>query len=186
MRGKELSNKYRTLLGRYEVNTPLRLAHFMAQMDHESGLKPVQENLNYSEQGLLRTFPRYFTPAQAREYARKPERIANRAYANRMGNGDEASGDGWRYRGRGFIQLTGKDNYIALTRESGIDYLNNPDLLLNEADAMISALWYWKRNNINSLADLDNIESVTRRINGGLNGLAHRKQLTEYYKTIFK
>jgi len=182
----ELSKKYRTLLERYEVNTPLRLAHFFAQIAHESGLKPISENLRYSAQGLLETFKKYFTPEQAALYARKPEKIANRVYANRMGNGDEASGDGWKYRGRGFIQITGKNNYRRLSKATGIDYLNNPDLLFNEPDAMLSALWYWSTLPMNTWADQDDIYRITVGINGGTNGLADRKRKLREYKQIFK
>ena len=121
----------------------------------------------------------------AKQYARQPDKIANKVYANRMMNGNEASGDGWKYRGRGFIQITGKENYSNLTKDTGIDYLNNPDLLLNEADSMISALWFWNSKRLNSYADNDNIKEITRRINGGYNGLEHRKSLLEKYKAIF-
>lgn len=182
----ELSKKYISLLNKYKVNTPLRLAHFFAQVKHESNLKPISENLNYSVQGLLNTFKKYFTPDQANQYARKPQAIANRVYANRMGNGNEQSGDGWKYRGRGFIQITGKDNYRLLSNDSGVDYISNPDLLLNEADSLISALWYWNRINGNTLADTDNILAITKAINGGTNGLEDRKANLQYYKTIFK
>ena len=110
-----LAEKYKSLLNKYQVNTPLRLAHFFAQIDHESGLKPIEENLNYSAEGLCRTFKKYFSDLKiANNYARKPELIANLVYSNRMGNGNNQSGDGWRYRGRGFIQITGKFNYIDL------------------------------------------------------------------------
>lgn len=163
----ELLTKYKTLLNKYEVNTPKRQAMFLAQIAHESGLKPISENLNYSESGLLKVFKKYFTPEQAKNFARKPEKIANRVYANRMGNGDECSGDGWKYRGRGFIQLTGKNNYKALSNDTGIDYVSNPDLLLNEADAMIAALWYWKKNNLNSYTDKGDIDGVSDIINFG-------------------
>lgn len=182
----ELSHKYRSLLAKHGINTPLRLAHFFAQLEHESNLKPVEENLNYSWQGLLKVFKKYFpTEELARSYHRQPERIANRVYANRMNNGNEATGDGWRYRGRGFIQITGKYNYAQLTQDTGIDYLNNPELLLTEADSMISALWFWTKNNINQNADADDVRRVTRKINGGFNGLVHRMELTEKYKKVF-
>ena len=180
----ELAKKYKTLLEKYEINTPLRLAHFFAQIHHESNLKPINENLNYSAERLLQIFPKYFDEKLAEEYSRQPQRIANRIYANRMGNGDEKSGDGWKYRGKGFIQLTGKNNYQALTKDTGIDYLNNPDKLLVEADAMIAALWFWSKNKINALADKDDIIGVTKRINGGTIGLAHRRQLLTEYKKI--
>lgn len=183
----ELATKYRTLLGKYYINTPLRLAHFFAQIEHESGLKPISENLNYSASGLRKIFGKYFpTIEKANYYARKPEKIANLVYANRMQNGDECSGDGWKYRGRGFIQITGKSNYILLSKDTRIDYLSNPDLLLNEADSMISALWFWNMKGLNKYADLDDVKEVTRRINGGYNGLEHRIELLKKYKTIFK
>lgn len=182
----ELQHKYRTLLANHQINTPLRLAHFFAQLEHESNLKPVEENLNYSWQALMKVFRKYFpTEDLARSYHRQPERIANRVYADRMGNSNEASGDGWRFRGRGFIQITGKNNYTQLTEDTGIDYLNNPELLLTEADSMISALWFWDKNNLNFHADRDDARKVTRIINGGFNGLAHRMQLTEKYKKVF-
>lgn len=179
----ELYEKYRTLFKGYEINTPLRKAHFMCQIEHESNLKPVSENLNYSENALLSVFGKYFTKETAKEYARKPEKIANVVYANRMGNGNTESGEGWNFRGRGFIQLTGKDNYRYLSRDSGIDYLSNPDMLLNEADAMIAALWYWKRRKLNKYADLDDVKTITKRINGGYNGLEHRTKLLYKWKT---
>lgn len=177
----ELLNKYKTLLAKYEINTIKRKAMFLAQLDHESGLKPISENLNYSEAGLLGVFKKYFTPAQAKQYARKPEAIANRVYANRGGNGNEASGDGWKYRGRGFIQLTLKDNYKALSKATGVDYVSNPDSLLNEADAMIAALWYWKTNNLNKYSDSGDVKGATKVINGGYNGLADRQSKYEKY-----
>ena len=166
----ELAKKYRTLLNNNGINTQKRLAMFFAQLDHESGLKPISENLNYSEEGLLKTFPKYFTKETAKNYARKPEKIANRVYANRMGNGSESSGDGWKYRGRGFIQLTGKENYI------NAGYVNKPDLLLNEADAMIVAVWFWTKNKLNSYADKGDVKGATRVINGGTNGLKDREE----------
>ena len=177
----DLAIKYKMLLNSYGVNTKLRLAHFMAQIEHESGLKPIAENLNYSANGLRKTFKKYFTDLEAIKYQRKPELIANRVYANRMGNGNDASGDGWKFRGRGFIQITGKNNYILLSKDTRIDFLNNPDLLLIEANAMISALWFWKKNNLNFWADRDDINTITKKINGGYNGLSHRKELLLKY-----
>ena len=182
-----LQTKYRTLLNSYGINTPLRIAHFMTQIEHESGLKPISENLNYSAQGLGTTFKKYFpNPTLANFYARKPEAIANRVYADRMGNGNEKSGDGWKFRGRGFLQITGKSNYQLLAKEAEIDSFENPDLLLQEVYAMISALWFWKRNNLNAIADRNDIMTLTRRINGGLNGIAHRKELLEKYLKLNK
>jgi len=177
----DLTIKYKTLLSNYNVNTKLRLAHFFAQIEHESGLKPIAENLNYSANGLRKTFGKYFTDLEAIKYQRKPEAIANRVYANRMGNGNEASGDGFKYRGRGFLQNTGKNQYILLSKDTRIDFLNNPDLLLIEANAMIAALWFWQKNNLNVLADSDAINLITKRINGGLNGIEHRKELLQKY-----
>lgn len=193
-RALELSRKYKTLLSKYGIITPLRLAHFFAQIAHESGLKPAVENLNYSVKGLRQTFAKYFpTNAIATQYARQPKKIANRAYANRMGNGSEASGDGYKFRGRGFIQITGKDNYEALKQATGVDYVTNPDLLLTEADALISALWYWKRANLNKYADLDDLDAISDLINlgrmtpkeGDANGYEDRQEKLEYYKQIF-
>lgn len=183
-----LDQKYKTLMQKCQINTPLRVAHFMAQIEHESGLKPISENLNYSASGLLATFGKYFenSPNEAKKYARQPERIANRVYANRMGNGNEASGEGWKFRGRGFIQITGKENYNSLCNDTGIDCISNPDCLLEEANAMISALWFWNKKGLNELADIDNIETITKKINGGFNGLAHRKELLIKWKNLIK
>lgn len=195
-KAKELSVKYKNLLNKNGMNTTLRLASFWAQLHHESNLKPISENLNYSVSGLLKTFGKYFTKdtkdkdgniifGTASLYSRKPEKIANKVYANRMGNGDETSGDGWKYRGRGFIQITGKDNYKQLSKDTGIDYVTNPDNLLTEADALISALWYFSKNNLNRFSDKDDIKGLTKAINGGYNGLAHRTELTAKYKKEF-
>lgn len=182
-----LQEKYKTLFERYEVNTPLRIAHFMAQIDHESGLKPISENLSYSAKGLMKTFKKYFpNEPLANFYARKPEMIANRVYADRMMNGNEASGDGWKYRGRGFLQITGKENYHRLANDTLIEFLENPDLLLEEVNAIISALWFWQKNRINDLADKNDIVAITKRINGGTNGLTHRKELFEKYRNTIK
>jgi len=181
-----LHEKYKSLFDKYGVNTPLRLSHFYSQVDHESGLKPISENLNYSAGGLLQTFPKYFNALSANHYQRKPEQIANKVYANRMGNGSEVSGEGWKYRGRGFIQITGKENYFRLANDTDIDCLKNPDLLLEEVNALVSALWFWKSKAINVFADLDDINRVTKRVNGGINGLEHRKELLLKYKQIFK
>lgn len=189
-----LHNKYKTLLKKNDVWTVLRLSHFFGQLKAESNLKPISENLNYSAQGLLKTFPKYFNSKEALLYERNPKKIANRVYANRMGNGDELSGDGWKYRGRGFIQLTGKNNYSKLSNYTGIDYVNNPDLLLTEADAMIAALWYWKVNDLNKYADIDDVDGVSDIINigrktkqnGDAHGFSRRLENTKNYKNLFK
>lgn len=191
-----LDQKYKSLLTKYNINTPLRLSHFMAQIEHESGLKPVQENLKYSEARLLQIFKHdldkdrngILSPSErlkAKELAFKPIQIANFVYANQGGNGNEASGDGWKYRGRGFLQITLRVNYTALSKATGVDYINNPDLLLGEADAMISALWFWNKHNLNVLADKDDINKITKIINGGYNGLSHRVILLNKYKKIY-
>ena len=165
-----LTAKYASLFNKFNVNTPLRLAHFIGQMTAESNLKPIEENLRYSENRLVEVFRKYFTPILAKQYAMQPAKIANRVYANRMGNGDENSGDGYRFRGRGFVQLTGRNNYTALTKWAqnnglNVDYVKNPDLLLSEADALVSALWFWTVNNINQYADKDQVLQVSRSIN---------------------
>jgi putative chitinase len=177
-----LQLKYKTLFDQYGLTSKLRIAHFMAQIEHESGLKPISENLNYSASGLIRVFRKYFTDVQAIQYANQPEKIANRVYANRMGNGNEASGEGWKYRGRGFIQITGKINYHQLANDTDLNCLKNPDLLLQEANAMISALWFWNLKGLNKLADKDDLKGITKKINGGYNGLAHRYELLLKYK----
>jgi len=188
--------KYKTLLNKYGINTPLRLAHFMAQIEHESGLKPVEENLNYSAKRMLEIFKydfdtnrdKWLSPEEkekVKELLGHPNRIANFVYANQNGNGSEASGDGWKYRGRGFLQITLKSNYTALSKATGVDYINNPDLLLGEADAMISALWFWNKHNLNSWADKDDINKITKIINGGYNGLTKRIELLNKYKKLY-
>lgn len=160
------------------INTRLRLAHFCTQIIHESSyLNTLVENLNYSAAGLRKIFPKYFkTDAEAKKFQRNPEKIANKVYANRMGNGNEASGDGWRYRGRGLIQLTGKTNYMAFFEAMKMDTLN-PDYLSTPEGAMKSAIWFWNKNGLNKLADKDDLVSITKKINGGTNGLADRKSI---------
>lgn len=177
-----------TVLPKFDIDTPLRKAHFLAQVAHESGgLKYSQENLNYSSQGLRSVFGKYFKTMEIAEaYARKPEKIANRVYANRMGNGDEASGDGWKFKGRGLIQLTGRDNYQRFGVDYGVDCVNNPDLLLDPEWALTSACWFWKKRNLNIYADNDDILMVTKRINGGINGLNDRQQYLDSFKRIYQ
>lgn len=164
-------------MDKYGIDTPVRQAMFLSQLAHESGnFRHVVENLNYSAEALQRVFGRHFpTPEIAQAYARQPERIANRAYANRMGNGDEASGDGWRYRGRGLIQLTGKDNYSRYAAHTGVNVVADPDLVATPEYAADSAGWFWSANRLNQLADTGDVRAVTRRINGGFNGLADRE-----------
>lgn len=160
----------------YEINTPKRLAAWLAQCSHESGgFKFLKENLNYRAESLMKTWPRYFPTMEiARQYANKQEKIANRAYANRMGNSDEASGDGWRYLGRGLIQLTGKENYtwFAASIESPVEDM--PEYLQTFEGAVQSACWFWENNNLNKEADAGDIRTMTKKINGGYIGLEDR------------
>lgn len=186
MRAIDLSRKYKTLLTKYGLTTAERLAMFFAQLDHESGLRPIEENLNYTAKGLLKTFPKYFNTNEVDFFAKNPKKIANRVYANRMGNGNSASNDGYNYRGRGFIQLTGRYNYHSLSRDVGIDFVNNPHLLLEEANAMLSALWFWNKNKLNAIADSGDVTKVTKVINGGTNGLKDRKQKYDWYLKVFR
>jgi putative chitinase len=179
---KNLQEWYEELLGvlpQYEIDTPNRVAAFVAQCGHESaGFTVLQENLNYSADGLRKIFGKYFPTAElAKQYARKPEMIANRVYGNRMGNGDEDSGDGYKYRGRGIVQITGKNNYskcsIALFEDES-NLLEDPDLLLEPHYAMHSACWFWNASRLNALADSGDIKTMTKRINGGYIGLEDR------------
>ena len=166
------------------IESPSRIAGFLAQTSHESGkYKFLTENLNYSDKGLLKTFPKYFNESNVMEYARKPEAIANRVYANRMGNGDEASGDGWRYCGRGLIQLTGKNNYQAFANSEQMNIEDVPDYLITYIGAVRSALWFWNKNNLNDTADAGDLLMMTKKINGGTHGLAER---TAEYKRILE
>jgi len=174
------------LLPKYEINTPNRISGFLAQCGHESGgWRVFSENLNYGEKGLNTTFPKYFKNAgrNAAEYVRKPEKIANVVYANRMGNDDIASGDGWRYRGRGPIQLTGKANYEAFANEMCMNVLKNPDLVATDKNvAIMSAIWFWNKNKLNRFADSKDLKGMTKTINGGYNGLEDR--ISCYNSTI--
>jgi putative chitinase len=163
---------------KYEIDTPQRIAAFIAQCGHESGgWRVFSENLNYSAKALDAVFGKYFVRAgrDANEYARQPEKIANVVYANRMDNGDTDSGDGWTYRGRGPIQLTGKANYTKFSEEMGVDAVDNPDMVAEDKEvALMSAIWYWNSNNLNRYADSGDIKTMTKRINGGYIGLEDR------------
>lgn len=167
------------LLPDYDINTPRRIAAFIAQCAHESGnFRTIKENLNYRAETLRKIFPKYFpTDELARQYASRPnkqEAIANRVYANRMGNGPEESGDGWRYCGRGLIQLTGKHNYQAFAASIETPVEEIPEYLATFEGAAQSACWFWETNNLNALADAGDIVAMTRRINGGTIGLEDR------------
>jgi putative chitinase len=173
------------LLPDYEINTPQRMAAFIAQCAHESGgFRTLKENLNYRAVTLRKIFPKYFpTDELANEYANKPnkqEAIANKVYANRMGNGDEASGDGYRYCGRGLIQLTGKDNYSWFAASLGITVEEAAEYLQTFEGAAQSACWFWETNNLNQWADKGDILTLTKRIYGGTIGLEDRKKHYEH------
>jgi putative chitinase len=174
------------LLPDYDINTPHRVAHFVAQCAHESNnFLFIQENLNYKAVSLRKTFPKYFpTDELAAQYALKPERIANRVYASRMGNGDEASGDGFRYCGRGLIQLTGRDNYAFFAGSLDIPVEEAAEYLQTFEGAVQSACWFWETNNLNQWADRDDILTLTKRINGGTIGLEDRKKHYEHAKHV--
>lgn len=168
------------------ADSKLRLAHFFSQVLHESGcMRYDMENLNYSARALQAVFGKYFrTQAEAAAYARQPEKIANRVYAKRMGNGSESSGDSWKYRGRGLIQLTGKANYTAFAEWIGdAGVLADPDLVASDY-AVHSAVFFWDKNHLNRIADQDDVVRLTKRINGGLNGLAHRRELLNKAKGL--
>ena len=175
---------------KFQINTPLRLAHFLAQCGHESGgFRATQENLNYSAKGLNGIFKKYFpTEASAAAYARNPQKIANKVYGGRMGNGLEASGDGYKFRGRGYIQLTGKDNYTAFGKAIGEDICANPDKVASTY-ALLSAAWFFSKNGLHKMADGGAtdavVTSITKRVNGGTIGLADRiKHFKEYYHLL--
>jgi len=170
------------LLDDYEINTPLRVAHFVAQCAHESGnFVFIKENLNYKAASLQKIFGKYFPTGElAAQYANKPERIANRIYANRMGNGDESSGDGYRYCGRGLIQLTGRDNYTFFAGSLNIPVEEASDYLATFEGAAQSACWFWEQNNLNRFADANDVKGLTRAINGGYIGLEDRISHTEH------
>jgi putative chitinase len=162
---------------KYEINTPKRQAAFIGQCAHESGnFKTLEENLNYKPEALMRVWPSRFPDLPtAMKYAHDPEKIANKVYGGRMGNGVEETGDGWKYHGRGLIQLTGKENYANCGSGIGIDLLSTPNLLTLPEQACLSAGWFWNRKQLNSLADSGDFDTMTKRINGGLIGLDDRK-----------
>ena len=168
-----------SIIEKFNMTNPLRLSHFLAQAAHESGnFKFLKENLNYSSDSLLKVFPKYFKDkTTADKYARNPEKIANRVYASRMGNGDEASGDGFKFRGRGYIQLTGKDNYKAFSNFIGEDCVANPDLITDKYP-LVSASWFFDKNNLWTICDKgatdEVVTAVTKRVNGGVHGLSDR------------
>lgn len=174
-------------MGLYEIDTPAREAFFIAQAAHESeGFKTLTENLNYGPAGLLKMWPKHFSPEQAVSYAHDPERIANRAYAFRLGNGDEESGDGWTFRGRGLIQVTGRTNYGKCGVSFGVNLLESPDDLTDPTYACLSAAWFWRSNKLNELADAGNFAATTRRISGGLTGQDDREAWLHKVKAVLQ
>ncbi|MGC5744373.1 glycoside hydrolase family 19 protein [Chryseobacterium sp. NFX27] len=198
MKALELSKKYKTQLEKFEINSPLRKAHFFAQIDHESSMKAIRENLFYST--IAAAKKAFYTPFRGKsdafisQYLRNPQKMANYVYANRNGNGNESTGDGWKYRAGGMIGTTGKANFERLSAVTGVDYVEEPDLLNNEADSLIAALVYWKDNKLNSYADQDKIDSISDIINkgritaafGDANGFQDRANKLKLYKEIFK
>jgi len=175
---------------KFGINTPLRVAHFLAQCGHESGgFRLTKENLNYSAKGLMGIFKKYFpTEALAKAYERQPAKIANKVYSNRMGNGTEASGDGAKFCGRGYIQLTGKENYTAFGKSIGVDVCANPELVASQY-ALASAAWFFSKNGLHKMADEGASDAVvtkiTKRVNGGTIGLPDRiKHFKEYYSLL--
>ena len=186
LKGKLPDNVYdeiQSVMNVFSINTPNRLSHFLGQCAHESGnFKFTSENLNYSTKGLIATFPKYFKqPGLAEAYARNPERIASRVYADRMGNGAEGTSDGWKFRGRGYIQLTGKSNYSTFDKFVNEDVMSNPTLVATKYP-LLSAGWFFHKNKLNLISDKGLTEPVmlelTKRINGGTNGLQDRIKYT--------
>lgn len=178
---------------RFNINTRQQAAMFLAQCAHEcAGFTVLEEGLNYSQQGLRKTWPsRFPNDAIAYKYARQPRAIANFVYAGRNGNGNEASGDGWKFRGRGCKQLTFKANYEKFQKETGVKVLDNPDILMQYPEALISGLWYWNQGNptgksLNVHADKGDVKTCTKLINGGYLGLAEREALYKKFMEIIK
>lgn len=193
----ELSKKYKSLLDKKAINTPIRLAHFFAQLDHESNLVPKRESLYYTTNENARaTFKTPFkgkTDVFVNSYLKNSIKMANYVYANRMGNGNEASGDGYKNRGGGYMQHTGADEMKILKARTGIDFVSNPDLLKEEENAMIAAIDFWNRRGLSSFADKDDLDGISDLINigrltvtyGDANGFKKRKEKLNYYKTVF-
>jgi putative chitinase len=185
---KQVIDELPSVIDTFKITSPQVLAHFLAQCAHESGnFRYTRENLNYSADALIKTFPKYFSKDTAQTVERKPELIANMVYSNRMGNGDKQSGDGWKFRGRGYIQLTGKSNYVAFGKYISVDLLNNPDLVASKYP-LLSAAWYFEIRRLWDIAAKDSsndtIKSLTMRINGGFHGLEERIKKTNFFITI--
>ena len=188
--GEDIIQKYveplNDVMSFYEINNKQRISMFLAQVGHESGgLRTIKENLNYSADRLKVIFPKYFRGVDTTQFAKNPAKIANRVYANRMGNGDEASGDGYRYCGRGLIQLTGKSNYQAFAADMSWPLEEATEWLSTEEGAEWSAGWFWDSRELNQWADKNDILTVTKKINGGTIGLEDRKSHYEAALEIF-
>ena len=166
---------------KFDISTPERQACFLGQCAHESGgFTALLENLNYSAASLCRVWPKRFpTMNDGQNYEKNPQKIANKVYASRMGNGDEESGEGYAYRGRGLIQLTGKSNYQACGEALGVDLVENPDLVATPQYAALSAGWFWNKNKLNAYADKNDMEGLTKKINGGTHGIEDRVARTQ-------
>lgn len=179
------------VIEKYNIDSSLRLSHFLGQCSHESGyFKRVTENLNYSAEGLIKIFPSYFTPQLAQEYARNPQKIGSRVYGNRLGNGNEQSGEGYKFRGRGYIQLTGKYNYDLFSKYMNIDFISNPDLV-SEKFGLVCSAWYFQLRNINPISDkgisTEVIKEVTTKINPRMVGLNDRiTQTNKFFQILEK
>lgn len=185
-RAKQWIDVLNSAMAHSEIVTPARQAAFLAQIGHESsGLTCLAENLNYSAPALHRVFHKYFSDDELEQFAGRPEKIGNRVYANRFGNGNEASGDGFKYRGRGLIQITFKDNYRECGNALGIDLVTYPALLMQSKNAALSAAWYWWAHGCNQMADAGDVKGITLAINGGYNGLDERLALNERASQVF-
>lgn len=183
-----VTNELDEVIKKYNINSSLRLSHFLAQTAHESNnFKAIRENLNYSAEGLLKVFPKYFSKDTAMSCARQPEKIANIVYSNRMGNGDKLSGDGYKYRGRGFLQLTGKANYKSYGDYLEVNLLDNPDFVATKY-ALSSAAWYFEKRGLWKICDqgddIETIKKVTKLVNGGYNGLDDRIKKFDIFKSL--
>lgn len=181
MKAEEWIDAINETFDRFDISTPERQACFLGQCAHESGgFATLVENLNYSAASLCRVWPKRFpTVTDGQNCERNPQKIANKVYANRMGNGDEESGEGFKYRGRGLIQLTGKSNYEACGEALGVDLMENPDLVATPKYAALSAGWFWDKNNLNKFADANDMTGLTKKINGGTHGLDDRVARTQ-------
>jgi putative chitinase len=185
----QVLSELESVIREFDISNPFRLSHFLAQCAHESGnFKHIRENLNYSAEGLVKVFPKYFSKETALWYARKPEAIANIVYGGRMGNGDKNSGDGWKYRGRGFLQLTGKVNYQAFANYIVDTNIMIDSDLVSTKYPLTSAAWFFETKKLWKICDeglhADVVKKVTYRVNGGYNGLADRLSKTEVLSNL--